>query len=234
MSNNKKSPLFSRPFQDQFLIDLHIHTDRYSPCAPTVDPCRIRETLDQKNFHGGVLSEHDALWSYEELATLEKQQGGAKLYRGVEISSANGHVLAIGLENLSDLPVGVGLKRLIAIAREQQAALIWVHPYLHYRGLPFPQDDTLTTLGIHAVEVVSSVTRGQHACQAMEMAANKGWAQVGGSDAHAQETIGMAGTLFPKLPEDEKELAQLIITRQCSAHSAHYFQAREVQCKTCS
>lgn len=207
----------------RFLVDLHIHTARYSPCAPALDPQQLVRVLHERTLCGGVLAEHDQLWleeEVEEILDLAKENGieGVCLYRGVEISTEHAHIVAIGMEDLRDTPRGVRLDRLIAVAREQEAALIWVHPYLNYRGLlPPEQHDNVAELakGIHAVEVCSSVTRKESSARAHMLSEEWQWVPVAGSDAHALEIVGAAATEFPFLPKDEKALARAIMAGQC-------------------
>lgn len=213
-------PYFSMP---PFFVDLHIHSARYSSCAPALDPQKLVRVLHERMLCGGVLAEHDQLWQeeeVEEVLCLAKEDGieGVHLYRGVEITTEHAHIVAIGMEDLRDTPRGVRLERLIAVAREQGAALIWVHPYLNYSGLlPPEQHDNVEELakGIHAVEVCSSVTRKEFSARARLLSEKWQWVPVGGSDAHALEIVGAAATEFPLLPKDEKALAKAIMAGQC-------------------
>lgn len=202
-----------------FLIDLHIHSARYSPCAPTLDPLNIAPRLAAKRLHGGVLTEHDHLWSPEELEEIQSCSGSTaiRLYGGVEISTASGHVLAIGLDDLAAVPPGVSLSRLVTVAMEQRAALIWVHPYHPYRGLSLQWHQLQPHQGVHAIEVISSITQGTDICRATALARQNRLAEVGGSDAHAPEMVGCAATRFFTLPDNEKALAAMIIQGQCQA-----------------
>ena len=207
---------------EAYLIDLHIHTSRYSPCAPTLDPHDVAAMLTARQLHGGVLSEHDFLWPADHIAELQSPETHVRLYRGMEISCATGHILAIGLEDTKGIFPGIDLDRLIALASEQQAALICVHPYLRYRGLPYSAEHLRVRSGIHAVETISSVTTGVHSLQAAALATGNGWAQAGGSDAHAIEVVGSAATVFSHLPDDEQALAAMIIKGQCRALATCY------------
>lgn len=203
----------------RFAIDLHVHTSRYSPCAPTMEPELILERLRARRLSGCVITDHDALWSVEELNALVQSAAGKRegfrLYRGVEITADHAHILALGLETLDETPPGVSIERLIDVAREQGAALIWAHPYLAYRGMRSPELYPEIRSGIHALEVASSMTKGEDALRSRRLARARGWSLVAGSDAHAPESIGAAATVFPFLPRDEKALAQAIISGHC-------------------
>lgn len=198
-------------------IDLHIHTSRYSECAPTQDPLRIPSLLAQKNLDGGVITDHDELWRKEELDELlaEARVEGIVLYRGVEITSAFAHILAFGLEDMRDLPKGVDHARLVAVAREQGAALVWAHPYLNYRGTRSPDTCPEFHAGIHGVEITSSVIGKADTGRTRRLAKKSHWCETGGSDAHTPENVGKRFTTFPFLPANEKELARAILEKKC-------------------
>lgn len=203
----------------RFVVDLHMHTSRYSPCAPLLEPEMLISRLHERGLSGGVITEHDMLWSEDELQELihSSSEGveGVRLYRGVEISADHAHILAFGLESLAETPRGCPIQRVIDVAREQGAALIWAHPYLVYRNMLSPEHFPDIRLGIHGLEVSSSMTKGDDSKRAKSLAQERGWHMTGGSDAHAPENVGIAATEFPFLPQDEKALAQAIIAGQC-------------------
>ena len=210
-----------------FLIDLHLHTAKYSPCAQTLDPWKLPCVLRERQLDGGTLTEHDRIWSVDEIQEIMQSDqyclDGIRLYRGVEISTEYAHIVAMGLEDLQDVPPGVSLERLITVAHEQEAALIWAHPYLGYHNLRPPEahpNIAQLAKGIHAVEVRSSVTKGESSKRAQQLAAKWGWIQVGGSDAHTLETVGTAATVLSFLPTSEKTLALAIKKGQCTVSSS--------------
>jgi hypothetical protein len=205
---------------DTIRIDLHVHTRRHSPCAEALDPDHLPERLESLGLDGLVITEHDHLWSAEDIEYLNRRMRHGRIYRGVEVSSRNGHFIVIGLQQLDGIAPGIGIDVLVRQAKAQQAAVIWAHPQLCYTNTPAPC--TLQTLpqGIHAVEVISSVTSGGYIQKAKQMADRMGWAQVGGSDAHNIHQVGFAVTLFKRLPADEKELAEAILKGWCVAEQS--------------
>ena len=184
-----------------------------------MEPELLLKTLHQRRLSGGVITDHDVLWTEEELNALIQsvagESGDIRLYRGVEITADHAHLLAIGLETLDETPPGISIERLIDVAAEQGAALVWAHPYLAYRTMRSPELYPEIRSGIHALEVASSMTKGEDSRRGRRLARARGWFLVAGSDAHAPETIGAAVTEFPFLPRDEKALARAIIAGQC-------------------
>lgn len=198
-------------------VDLHVHTRRYSPCAELLDPERLPGVMAERGLNGVVITEHDYLWPAEEIAALNRGLNGSRIFRGVEISSRNGHFLVIGLDALTDLEPGVSVKRILRVAREQGAAVIWAHPQLEYRQIVQPLKLCDIPKGIDAVEVVSTATCGEKSEAARAYARKLDCGAVGGSDAHVLDHVGKAYTIFDRMPGDEKELAAAICRGCCQA-----------------
>lgn len=198
-------------------IDLHVHTRRYSPCAESLDPLRLPDVVSRRGLHGVLITEHDHLWPPLQIAELNQTSDGARIFGGVEISSCNGHFILIGLEELGCIHPGISAHNLIREARDQDAAVIWAHPQLRYHQIKRPLSLLEMPQGIDALEVASTVTFGQAAKAVRAQAVKTGCAEVGGSDAHALGHVGGAFTMFERMPENEKELAEIIRSGCCRA-----------------
>ncbi len=189
-----------------FAIDLHVHTRAHSECAELMPPEALPEAIRARGLSGVVIAEHDAMWSPAELSTLLSSLGpDRRVYRGVEVTSAEGHVVAIGLSGMHGVVKGMAMDDLAALAARDGAALILAHPHRQrpgpYRAVP---------RGLHAIEVYSSATEGELARRAAALADAEGLHRVAGSDAHAPHLVGVCCTLFPALPADAGELARMI------------------------
>lgn len=200
-----------------FRVDLHVHTRCYSPCAEGLDPLQLIGCLAPSRLQGMVITEHDHLWPSTEIADLNRLAAHGRIYRGIEVSSCNGHFIIIGLDRLPPPPVGISIVDLMDYLRPTDAAIIWAHPYLNYGSTPGALSADRMPQGINAVEVASSVTVGEDCRQAQTLAISRGWAAVGGSDAHTIGQVGCAYTLFNELPSDEKALALAIRQGRCRA-----------------
>jgi predicted metal-dependent phosphoesterase TrpH len=207
----------NRDAKMRFRVDLHVHTRRYSPCAESFDPEDLAFAMYRSGMDGLVIAEHDHLWPAEDIARLNAGLNRKRIYRGVEVSSRNGHFLVIGLDELDGIRPGIGIEALIRAIDAQQAAIIWAHPYLHYGNIASPLDSVEMPRGLHAVEVASGVTHGKESTATRSLARRMGLAAVGGSDAHVPGQVGCAYTLLADLPVDEKHLAAAIRKGCCSA-----------------
>jgi predicted metal-dependent phosphoesterase TrpH len=186
-----------------FDIDLHVHTRLRSPCAETLDAERLPALLRAAGLHGLVVTEHDAMWTDEELARARSSLGpGERIYRGVEVTTRDGHYVVVGLPDATGLSPGMTPRALIALARGAGAAVILAHPH---RGRSGPFEEVPP--GVDALELFGG--RADEA-RVLALARARGLGVVAGSDAHADEVVGAAYTAFPELPRDERELARLI------------------------
>jgi predicted metal-dependent phosphoesterase TrpH len=198
-------------------VDLHVHTRRYSPCAEGLDPAQLADCLAPARLHGMVITEHDHLWSWDEITALNRLSPYGRIYRGIEVSSCNGHFILIGLDRQPPPPAGISVRDLLDYLHPSDAAVIWVHPYLNYGSTSAALTADMMPQGIHALEVASSITIGEQSRHAHSLAHRRGWAAVGGSDAHTIGQVGCAYTLLRELPADEKALAHAIRQGACRA-----------------
>lgn len=189
-------------------IDLHMHTTRYSKCS-NLAPEELPGLLPLTPLNGAVITEHDYLWSIEEIAELQKAVSTPfKFYRGIEVSCKEGHYVVIGLDHSEGLYPFMPLKEMIPIVKQQQATVIMAHPG---RFSDLPTDPPAEEwLGIDAIEVMSTNIREEIVPSIRETYRILNKPPVSGSDSHVAWSPGMYATEFPELPADEKELARMI------------------------
>lgn len=196
-------------------IDLHVHTRRYSACAPSLASDQIVDILNGGQLDAVVITDHDVLWPEEEIQALNTKLRRGRIYRGIEASSCNGHFVIIGIDDRHAIHPGDPLESLALAAHAQGAVVIWAHPHQRYSQITQPLDDMRLPVGIDAIEVASTVTTGEAASDAQEVAKRHGLPMVAGSDAHCLVAVGQALTRFAQLPVDEGALAELIRSGQC-------------------
>ena len=168
-----------------------------------------------RGLHGLVITEHDRLWPVEDIVALNRCVKKGRIYRGVEVSSRNGHFVVIGLNTLDGIRAGIDVASLVKVAVQQSAVVIWAHPCANYGNVPEPLRVDEMPTEVHAVEVASDVTDKVATSRALGYAKRMGWVPVCGSDAHFLGHVGCVATLFPQLPGDEKALAAAISAGRC-------------------
>ena len=192
-------------------IDLHVHTNRYSPCAETLNPEKLGQAACDAGLDGLVLTEHDAMWTEEEVRILMQKIGPqVKIYRGVEISSLDGHFVVIGLKDMTDIKVGISAVELFAIARKENAVVILAHPQRSGCWTKLFPENINWHKYVDAIEVASTCTLGKYEIEARRLATESGLSKVAGSDAHCLSRVGQTYTEFNFLPANELALAEAI------------------------
>ncbi len=191
-----------------YRIDLHVHTAFGSACAELHDPDSLPETMENKGLHGLVITEHNTQWPRIMIDALNRRlPKGRRIYSGVEISTSRCHAVVIGLDTTQGFHPGMTPEALCRMADANRAAAILVHPYQTSGDF---DPDTERLPGYHAVEVASTMTRGEHLIRTLALCMAVHAAPVAGSDAHCSVNLGRAFTCFPKLPGNERELALMI------------------------
>ncbi len=177
--------------------DVHIHTTA-SDGFPTV-----KEVLNHVSRMGTLnviaITDHNvmdsSLWAYE-----HRHNYPFDIIPGVEVSSAQGHVLALWVTH--SIPRGLSLIETVDAIHEQGGMAILAHPFevvvsaeTCYRYLRNPE--LVREAGIDAIEVhnAGTVTPGNNML-ARRMAIQLRIPIVGNSDGHSLAAIGRGTTLF--------------------------------------
>ena len=114
---------------------------------------------------------------------------------GVEVSTAEGHLLCLGVWLPNGLK-GTPASEVIAMVREQGGLAIPAHPYDRIRaGI---RERYLTELDIDGLEVFNAATAlKRHNDMALQYATRRGLPMTAGSDAHYHAAVGRSHTIFP-------------------------------------
>jgi predicted metal-dependent phosphoesterase TrpH len=177
--------------------DLHMHTTVSDGLGT------VQEVLDHVARRGDLnviaITDHNrleaSLWAY-----AHRDQYPFDIVPGVEVSTAEGHVLALWVTE--PIPMGLTLAETAAAVHEQGGIAIVAHPFelvvtgkMVRRYLTHPE--VLIQSGIDAVEIINAgaVTPGNN-WLSHRVFRNLGLSLVGNSDAHLPESIGTAVTRF--------------------------------------
>ncbi|UCD35708.1 MAG: PHP domain-containing protein [Nitrospiraceae bacterium] len=195
------------------LIDLHIHTYRYSGCS-ILDPVDLVRRAEELNLAGFALTEHDYVWTEEEVRELREETGTALvILRGQEVSSPAGHVLVFGCyDRLDRLPARDMLSRV----REQGGVAIPSHPF-RYGDYALDSLDLLAAQlaeydGFEALNGNQTDDQNSYGMHAWE---RLGIAGTGGSDSHEVDMVGRFITEFTGGIQNEADLVAEIKKGRC-------------------
>ena len=175
-------------------FDLHLHTSRHSPDSVT-DPFDLLRAAAAAGLDGVVLTEHDYLWTEEELADLRAAAPGLVILAGVEIAARGGDVLVYGVTDPFDLPRGIGWGELCHRVHRQGGVAVAAHP--NRWGQPFEKVVRESGAELAGIEVMSNNMDPDLRARAAELLVRyPHFAQLGNSDSHAPETVGCCYTEF--------------------------------------
>jgi predicted metal-dependent phosphoesterase TrpH len=182
----------------QLLIDLHCHS-RFSADG-VAEPEALVEEARAKGLNGFAITDHNtsACVEYFEQHGFLNQQGtpvnGLLIIPGQEITTAEGHLLALGVslpDNLKGIPAAEAVK----LIHEKGGLAIPPHPYDFFRaGIREP---VLQTLDIDALEVFNAATTfKRYNKHAFKYAQLRGLPMTAASDAHDHAALGTAYSIL--------------------------------------
>jgi len=191
------------------LIDMHVHTSRYSPCGRAAPETMAAAAMDA-GLDAMVLTEHDKIWPYDHWYRLQRQFPSLKVFRGIEVTSLHGeHYLVIGMLEPGLFWEFIDEPTLFETVEENQAAIIHAHPF-RYRDKLVPE---VLHRRPHAVEYMSNNVRPDMQPLIKQLARHHGCGLTAASDAHDAEVVGLYAVQLPDWPETEQQLAHTLRTQ---------------------
>jgi predicted metal-dependent phosphoesterase TrpH len=211
-------------------IDFHVHSEASYDGHEPIE--LLLEHAEDIDLEAVIVTDHDVVHGALEAAELAPESGLVGI-PGVEISTAHGHLLGIGIE---ELPApGRPMGETIETVRELGGVAIVPHPFQRTRhGI---RKRRLKQVDPDAIETFNAwLFTGYRNRRARRYAARYGYPAVGGSDAHSLLTVGRAYTEiqidrpFPEIDSDDVVESiragdtgvrgQRASLRRCSGHYA--------------
>lgn len=167
-------------------IDLHVHT-KFSGDA-TIPPKLIVDQLYAHPFIKGVaITDHDTLQGYYQARKLTMAYEDVLIIPGIEVSTPQGHITILGVEEKPAYPPTIG--EIVDFARERAGIIVIPHPY---RELGI--GDMAESIQADAIEVLNPHSTYSENKLAEELAKARSLPGVAGSDAHKPREMWMAYT----------------------------------------
>lgn len=185
-------------------IDIHVHTCVGSGCSK-LSPDSIPFFLNKKRINAICITEHGNLKGFEVADYLRKKYQ-ILAFAGVEVRCKEGDVLVFGVEE--SFWEGISVEELIKSVHEKGGFIVACHPFratapsLHERLLQLKELD--------AIEVFSGNCEAEENKKAMSASKKMGLPQMGGSDAHKEERIGVCFTIFPHHLRTQEEFLEAL------------------------
>jgi predicted metal-dependent phosphoesterase TrpH len=182
----------------QLFIDLHCHS-RFSADGVAEPEALVREALE-RGLHGFAITDHNTsvcVEYFEQHGFLNKEGTPVKgllIIPGQEITTAEGHLLALGV-SLPDNLKGIPALEAVTLIHKAGGLAIPPHPYDFFRaGIREP---VLETLDIDAIEVFNAATTlKRYNKQAFNYAQGRGLPMIASSDAHDSAALGTAYSIL--------------------------------------
>ncbi len=180
-----------------FLLDLHCHS--WFSADGVSSPEALIASARAKGLDGFAITDHNTCDAYHYMVDrgLARRDGtpvaGFLIIPGVEVSTADGHLLCIGavLPEMKGEPAA-------EVARAIRAAgglAIPAHPYDRFRaGI---REAALETLDVDALEVFNAaISHRSYNDRARAYATRRGLPMIAASDAHHEASIGTSHMIF--------------------------------------
>ena len=168
-------------------VDLHVHT-RFSGDS-SISPKAIVEKLHAHHAIKGVaITDHDTTQGINHVRRLAEPYKDIVIIPGVEITTQQGHLIILGVEETPPLPITVW--EAVDFGMEQGGVIIAPHPFRSASGL----GENLEEIQVHAIEVLNSRATNEENHMALELSKIKGVSMVAGSDGHSIDQLFAAYT----------------------------------------
>ncbi|MFB6093132.1 MAG: CehA/McbA family metallohydrolase [Haloquadratum sp.] len=181
-------------------LDPHVHSEA---SYDGEDPAELLlEQAAEIGLDAVVLTDHDVVHESVRAAELAPMYGLVGI-PGVEVSTADGHLLALGVEEMPPRRAPMG--ETVAWIRDRGGVAIVPHPFQRSRhGV---RRRRLRRFDPDAIEVFNSwAFTGWKNRRARRYAADHGYPGVAGSDAH---TVGYVGRAYTEIRLDDVTRAEL-------------------------
>lgn len=196
------------------VIDLHVHSAPASPCS-SVTVEQLIEEARAIGLDGICLTDHNHRRDPREVEAW-RQKYGFLILRGNEITTDQGDILVVGLEE--DIQGVIKLGDLREKVLKAQGFMIAAHPFrgfltfgIGYLGLT-PKKASMRPVfrEVDAVEVMNSRVSENENSFAAQVAEILGLPVIGGSDAHKPGEVGRYATRFVDLILNERDLIEAL------------------------
>lgn len=189
------------------VFDLHTHSAPRSRDSG-VSAARLAAQAARRGLDGVVLTEHNTIWSADEVRELSERHE-VRVLPGMEIGTDVGHVLVYGLERFT--PELLEVESLRRIVESEGAVMALAHPMRPFHGRHAPRDRYADWFdAIEAVNGDHADTEGgpfEQLARRIEVGA------IGGSDVHSEQAVGRVVTAFASTVDDLGDLVDHIRER---------------------
>lgn len=187
--------------------DLHVHSTYSDDGKQTVEEIIAR--CKERGIGAVAITDHNIFEAHKDAEAL---RSGIIIVPAMEITSDDGHILAMGIT--SPIPRGLGVAETIRLIHDAGGIAVAPHPYRAWSGLG---ENNVRTNEFDAVEVANGRSKKAGNLAAKRLAKLLSMPVVGGSDAHAPDAVGRAYTELPDGCRDHRDVINAILGRRTRA-----------------
>ncbi len=171
-------------------VELHTHSEASYDGRDPVE--LLLEQAEAVGLDAIAVTDHDEISASLEAVELAPEYGLTGI-PGMEVSTAAGHVLSLGLDEL--VPAGMPFAETLSYIRERGGLAVVPHPYQESRSGVLANITGEELVTADAIEVYNSrLLTGYSNRQARRFARTHGLPMTAGSDAHICEMVGQSIT----------------------------------------
>jgi len=172
-------------------LDLHVH----SRCSPDgrAEVDQFVAALSGRNLEGFALTDHNTIAGHPRLAEIALEHPSIRLLPGVEVSTAEGHLLAYGLTQLP--PQGKAVAETVEWVEAHGGVPVLAHPFRRVHGVG---DAIARRARVPSVETLNGHNGARANARAAAVVSARRLGSTGGSDAHDPRDLGRTWTVFPE------------------------------------
>ena len=192
----------------QIRADLHVHTT-YSKDS-LITPKDLVYYAKKRGLNACAVTDHNSLEGAYKIA----KETDFLIIPGMEVSSADGHIVALNVHEL--IPRGLSAVETVEHIHRARGVAIACHPYASLKGClgdkVYGAFDAIEVINARAFPYKRSVRKAQAASERYSLP------QVAGTDAHYGPQIGSGYTEVDAEASTVKAVLDAIMAGKCSAH----------------
>ena len=203
------------------ILDLHSHSIKSDDGRAKVENyCKWIRTRDIP-IDGFVLTEHRQFDLESDYSSIGDEYGLCIL-KASEVETEYGHVLVFGVSEALTTEfdfssINLALADVIEASERHNAVPVPCHPGRPRVGMAAHLEEFGIPEGVKIVEIYNGGSRNDEDDVAQKLAAEQGYAGIGGSDAHIVSHIGRCAT---KVDGDVRTISDLVEALQQNAFEA--------------
>jgi predicted metal-dependent phosphoesterase TrpH len=168
-------------------LDIHVHSSYSNDGSQS--PQEILKHAKKIGLEGIAITDHNEIAGSLKLWEENKGIKDFVIIPGMEVSSSEGHILALGIKEA--VPRDLTPKETIESIEALGGIAIASHPYRFWSGLG---EEVVRKAGFSVIEVHNGRSLKKENTKARKLAEELGCGMTGGSDAHTLDQVGKTVT----------------------------------------